>query len=238
MARRARLVLPGYPHYILQSGWEDNPVFIDKDDGGDYQTILMRSCASAGLQILAYCFMPSEIHLLAIPLKKESLRKGIGDANRLYTREMRKKGKFEEESLWAERFHSCPVDNIAAQEVLQVIEWLPVLQQFVKYPHQWHYSSARPRALEHNDPLVTPHPLLEDMDWMKIQSRRPDYRQLERVISHQSTGRPLGDRQFIEKLERQLGRRLRPRKRGRRPAAEDISSKLNSLSGALSGKAS
>lgn len=230
MARRARIVLPGTPHYILQSGWQDRHIFFDIKDSGFYQDILLRNSASAGLQILAYCFMPTEIHLLGIPLHKHSLRKAIGDTNRQYTRKIREEDKIDHNPLWAERFHSCPVEGIECAGVIQYIEWLPVITQQVKYPHQWHYSSARARALEKNDPLITPHPLLDELDWVKVQTQRPDYPLLNKLTAHQSTGRPIGSRQFIEKLERDLGQRLRPRKRGRRPAAKPLSPELNTVS--------
>lgn len=42
---------------------------------------------------------------------------------------------------------------------------------------------------------------------------------LVRLRAAESTGRPLGADEFIEQLERRLGRALRPRKPGRKPRA-------------------
>lgn len=222
MARRARLVIPGLPHYIQQSGWNDRPVFLSREDGKFYRDVLRKRCAASGLQILSYCFLPTEIHLLAVPLKEDSLRKGIGDTHRQYARHMNANHDINGQ-LWADRFHSFPLQEKYTHHVLHLIEWTPVLSGQVKMPHQWHYSSARTRHNEEFDDLVTDHPLLEHVDWQKVDTKKPSYLQMDLIYSHQSTGRPLGDQQFICDLEQKLGKRLRPRKRGRRPNAPSLS---------------
>ena len=233
MARRARLVIPGLPHYILQSGCDDRQIFFDKDDADFYRDLLAKRCAASGLQILSYCFMPDEIHILAVPLYKDSLRKAIGDANRQYARRIKAEGKCDG-PLWADRFHSCPVQEKYTHHVVHLIEWLPVLAGEAKYPHQWHYSSARTRHYGLANYLLTDHPCLEEVDWERVESKKPSYIQMDLIYSHQSTGRPLGDRAFIESLEQEFGHRLRPRKRGRRPRALSLS---NALDKAMSGMA-
>ena len=230
MARRARLVIPGLPHYIQQKGYDESPLFFSKSDGETYQRILKTCCASAGLQILGYCFMPDEIHLLAVPQNKESLRKGIGDSSRQYARFINESGKMPPENdgtLWADRFHSCPLQDKYTHHALHLIEWTPVLAGEVKVPYHWHYSSARIREQGEFDDLLSLHPLLKHVDWQALRAKKPSYLQMDLIYSHINTGRPLGDEAFIASLEQKLGKRLRPRKRGRRPAAPSLSEAHN-----------
>ena len=37
------------------------------------------------------------------------------------------------------------------------------------------------------------------------------------LLAHERTGRPIGDKEWVMELEGETGRRLRPRKRGRKP---------------------
>lgn len=224
MARRARIVIPGLPHYIQQSGYNDRPIFMDKKDGEIYRDILKNRCAAAGLLIISYCFLPHQIHLLAIPLRPDSLQKAIGDANRQYARHINQKladknasqNGEKPERLWADRFHSCPLQDKYTHHVVHLMEWTPVLVGEVKHPYQWHYSRARTRICRLDDDLITPHPLLDMVEWEKVDTKKPSYLQMDLIYSHISTGRPLGDAAFIADLEKRLGKTLRPKKRGRR----------------------
>ena len=229
MARRARIVIPGLPHYIQQNGWNDQSIFFDKNDGLIYRQILQKRAAAAGLMILSYCFMPSEIHLLAVPLKKTSLRQSIGDAHRQYARHVNARDEEKDTPLWADRFHSFPMQEKYIHHVLHLIEWIPVFAGEVTHPHQWHYSSARARKINQMDDLISDHPFLSLVDWNKIENKKPSYLQMDLIYSHQSTGRPLGDKKFIEHLETKLGKRLRPRKRGRRPQSLSLKNALSSV---------
>ena len=170
--------------------------------------------------------MPNDIQILAVPLLPTSLRKAIGETNRQYARHIAATDKCDREQLWAERFHSFPLQEKYTQHILHVIEWTPVLSGEVRHPRQWHYASARPRIQGGGDPLITDHPVLETIQWDKINDRKPSYLQMDLIASHQSTGRPLGDQDFITWLEKKLGRRLRPRKRGRRPNAPSLKTRM------------
>ena len=86
-------------------------------------------------------------------------------------------------------------------------------------PQDWAWSSARAHAAARDDGLVSVAPLLERVahatDLIGI---APDAAAIVRLRAAEASGRPLGDDDFIATLERHLGRSLRPRKRGRKPA--------------------
>ena len=54
-----------------------------------------------------------------------------------------------------------------------------------------------------------------DDDWAGFLAAGTDPQEQERLRRHEQTGRPLGSERFIKKLEKTLGRVLRPQKGGR-----------------------
>ena len=56
-------------------------------------------------------------------------------------------------------------------------------------------------------------------DWQAYLAVKTPEETIRRLQKHERTGRPLGDDNFVGELEKLLGRRLRPRKPGRKPKA-------------------
>jgi len=54
-------------------------------------------------------------------------------------------------------------------------------------------------------------------DWRAFLDSPIPEDQLRRIRDHGRTGRPLGDATFLERLEKLVGRVLRPQKPGRKP---------------------
>ena len=78
MARMKRIVVPGYPHHVVQRGVRSMDVFFMETDRTAYINFLKEQSARFGLTILAYCLMTNHIHLLAVPEKEDSLAKAVG----------------------------------------------------------------------------------------------------------------------------------------------------------------
>jgi hypothetical protein len=67
-------------------------------------------------------------------------------------------------------------------------------------------------------------PLTADIkDWASYLSRKDDDSEVRKFVEHEHTGRPLGDKAFIMKLEELTGRILAPRNRGRKGKGDTIS---------------
>ncbi len=86
MARLARVVLPGVVHHITQRGVRSMNIFSTDDDRKEYLSLLKEQADKANLQITGYCLMNNHVHLLVIPSSEQSLRRGVGEAHRFYTR--------------------------------------------------------------------------------------------------------------------------------------------------------
>lgn len=216
MARMKRLVVPGYPHHIVQRGVRSLDIFFNDQDRSEYINYLKEHCSKCGVTIIAYCLMTNHVHLLAVPEKEDSLAKAIGESHRQYTRMI----NFRENVrgfLFQGRFSSCPVytDKYLLTAV-RYIEQNPVKAKIVKQPWQYKWSSAAFHCgrLE-QDPLVKQSALFSDItDWETfLFFKDHDEADLEEKIR---TGRPFGPDTFYSIVKEITGRNSRPKSPGRK----------------------
>jgi putative transposase len=218
MGRIARIVAVGYPHHVTQRGNNRADVFFSAADRKYYLAALARCCEEFKLKVWAYCLMSNHVHVVAVPEQPYSLAQGIGRTNLIYTQRVnlkyRRTGR-----LWQNRFFSTPVDSDEyLWAVCRYVENNPVRAHLVQHAWNYPWSSARHHVKS------TPDPLIEESSWLDP-SQREEYRsylaersnnqeELDRIRQTVQTGRPFGTPTFIAKLERRLGRILRPAKRG------------------------
>ena len=86
MARMKRVVVPGYPHHIVQRGVRSLDIFYKEQDRVEYLSLLQRQGDRFGVKFLTYCLMTNHVHLLAIPKQADSLARALGEVHRLYPR--------------------------------------------------------------------------------------------------------------------------------------------------------
>ena len=67
MARLARVVAGVVPLHVTQRGNRRQEVFFSDDDYVLYRALVAEHCASAKVEIWAYCLMPNHVHLIAVP---------------------------------------------------------------------------------------------------------------------------------------------------------------------------
>lgn len=217
MPRIARVVASNYPHHITQRGNNRADVFIDDEDRRFYLQILQRYCEKAKTSIWAYCLMSNHVHLLAVPQTTESLALCIGRTNLTYTQFENRKYK-QSGRLWQNRFFSTIVDTDHYLWVTaRYIEMNPVKARLSRKPQDYAWSSCRITMGIETDSLVKTHEWLDDAErseYIKFLGQT-DIQIDDRIRRATSTGRPLGDEQFLKKIERKLSRRLVPGKAGR-----------------------
>ncbi len=85
MARVKRIVVPGYPHHIVQRGVRSMDVFFSDGDMKEYLRLLREQAERFGVRYISYCLMSNHIHLLAIPEQVDSLAKAVGEGHRQVT---------------------------------------------------------------------------------------------------------------------------------------------------------
>lgn len=214
MARWARVVVPTVPHHVTQRGTRRLPVFLCEDDYRTYLRLLRDWCDREGVSIWAYCLMSNHVHLIAVPETESGLARAIGEAHRRYTRAVNFRQGWRG-YLFQGRFASCPMDERYLLAAVRYVELNPVRAQMVQTAWEYPWSSAAAHTQGKDDRLVKVQPMLERVaDWHEYLDRESDAAELKALRRHNRTGRPLGDNEFIARLEQATGRDLRPHKPG------------------------
>jgi putative transposase len=223
MPRFARAIAVGFPHHVTQRGTDRECVFFTKSDREVYLDLLRSSARQASLRILAYCLMPNHIHLVAVPDEPDSLSVALRRAHGRYANYLNaRRGRTGH--LWQNRFYSCALDRDHLSVALRYVERNPVRAGLAERVEQYLWSSA-PAHLTGRDPRN----LLEMSFWQERGGAK-DWRSLlatpeellaVRLLQRATfTGRPVGSAGFVDQLEAQLERTLRPHQGVRaRPAA-------------------
>lgn len=122
--------------------------------------------------------------------------------------------------LWQNRFYSCPLDEPHTWAALRYVERNPVRARLVRRPWRYRWSSAAAHVGQSADEFALLDLEAWPAEWRPAKRRSLLTEPLDAVATEQlrrctHTGRPLAEDSFLSKLERKLGRRLRPRPVGR-----------------------
>ncbi len=215
MARMARVVAPGCPHHITQRGNRRQKTFFSEGDYQTYIDLMSEWTARCGVEIWAYCLIPNHVHLIAVPQSEDDLRLAIGEAHRRYTRYINFRKNWRGH-LWQGRFASNVMDEPYLITAARYIELNPVRAGLVSNPVDYQWSSAKAHLVGADDSLVKVKPLLELVgDWQALLNSDLSDEEITKLRMHERTGRPLGEKVFVKRLERKLGKILLPQKAGR-----------------------
>ena len=189
MSRIARAIAPGFPHHVIQRGNNKDQVFFDREDRRRYLSLLQKYAKKWNAPVLAYCLMSNHVHLK-------------------YGRTGR---------LWESCYHSCIVEQERyLWAAARYIEQNPVRARIVKKPEEYLYSSARAHVTSERDAVLG--------EELFSSEEREDYINLlretlipevtEGIRNHMRRGTPLGDEDFVERIEAELERSLVQNPRG------------------------
>jgi len=231
MPRRPRLNLASVPLHVIQRGNNRQACFFAEEDYRFYLYWLKKGADEYGCDIHAYVLMTNHVHLLLTPHGKTSAsglmqslgRRYVQYVNRIYKRSG---------TLWEGRFKASLVN---AEEYLllccRYIELNPVRAGMVPDPGAYPWSSYRSHGLGERDELIHDHELYLALG-AKVNERQRAYRGLFRsqmdeaalteIRKAASRELVLGNERFGQEIEQALGKRVEPRKRGRRKGTGGI----------------
>lgn len=221
MARMPRLVVPGYPHHVIQRGARRMQTFFGVDDYRLYLRLMQRFKEECGVAVWAYCLMPNHVHFIVVPQEADGLARLFSQVHRRYARKINLREDWRGH-LWQERFHSCVMDEAHTIAAARYIERNPVTANLCEQANDWPWSSARAHLSGRDDSVVTVEPMLRLInDWGRYLVKEDDEATERLAIQHASrTGRPMGSEAFVSTLEQLTGRELILRRPGRKPLLE------------------
>jgi len=111
MPRKARVVLPNYPHHVVQRGYNRQAVFIEETDYLYYLENLAEWKTTLGCKVYGYCLMTNHVHLIVDPGERAEnlgllVKRLAGRQTRLVNRVERRTG-----SLWEGRYKSSAIET-------------------------------------------------------------------------------------------------------------------------------
>lgn len=215
MPRLARLIIPGIPHHLTQRGNRRQRVFFSEEDKSYYLKILRDNLEGTGLRILGYCLMDNHVHLISTPSLKDEFAHVLGETHRKYTTIINTREKWKGH-LWQERYWSFPLDAPYLYRAVRYVELNPVRAGITKDAQGYRWSSARGHLCLGEDPIIDldgSMPIAEN--WAAYLKEDEDSGFRDELHTHEKTGRPLGDEDFIARLEALTDRRLAKGKPGR-----------------------
>ncbi|MEE1926461.1 transposase [Pseudomonas sp. 148P] len=226
MPRIGRVVLPNYPHHVVQRGHNRQIVFAAPQDYQRYINDLRELKEAFGIKVYAYCLMTNHVHLLLEPGEAVASLGQLMKA--LAARATRYRNKLEGRSgtLWESRYKSSVVQSETyLLACCRYIELNPVRAFMVLQPEDYPWSSYRAR--------INSRP---DSDWLDIapcfelMAETPE-EMVGRYISfvRQTTslgeldlirialqrGQLTGDARFVDEVEKICGLRIEWRGQGR-----------------------
>jgi putative transposase len=147
-----RVVVPHYPHHVVQRGHNRQVIFAAPQDYERYLRALRDLKKELGIAVYAFCLMTNHVHLLLAPREPGALGKLM---KRLAGRQTRHHNRLEGRSgtLWEGRYKSSVVDRddylLACS---RYIELNPVRARIVRRPEDYPWSSCRYRlGLDRSD---------------------------------------------------------------------------------------
>ena len=223
MPRTARRVLPGFPHHITQRGTDRQIVFHTQRDRRVYLDLLKEYSHQAGVSILAYCLMRNHIHLIAVPEEENSLAVCLRRTHGRYSQYSNAR-RVRSGHLWQNRFFSCAMEESHLWSAIRYVELNPVRAGLVPTAEDFRWSSAN----AHLSGKDTSH--LLDMQfwsasggakrWEELLTSPGDEGQLKRLKSATYSGKPLGSKDFVEKVLNELAARNAPEIARKEPGTE------------------
>jgi len=215
MSRKSRVVAPGFAHHITQRGNRQSDVFRDQDDRLQYLKLLRQNSTRCGMWIWAYALMTNHIHAIVVPHSPTALSETFRNTHSAYGSWFNWKYRCSGH-LWQGRFYSCVLDEGHLGSAVRYVERNPVRAGIVDRAEDYPWSSARAHVcgrldfvLDDGLPLAG---LIED--WSQWLSANDTSCELEAIRTATAKHLALGSDEFILRLEAELGRPLRPGKRG------------------------
>jgi len=224
MPRKARVVVPYYPHHIVQRGHNRNAVFVADDDYQFYLGNLKEWKTNLGIKIYAWCLMTNHIHLLVEPgedaASLSELMKRLAGRQTAYVNKQEKRSG----TLWEGRFKASPIqrDNYLLA-CCRYVEMNPVRANMVAGPRYYKWSSYRERV-----GLVQSDMLDLDVTYLSLAANADDrisrYKdflmqgvskiEIDLLRTALSRNQLTGNDRFVDEIEQRIGIRIEHLGRG------------------------
>lgn len=226
MPRMGRVVLPNYPHHVVQRGHNRQVVFAEPSDFQRYLEDLRELKALYDVKVYAFCLMTNHAHLLLAPGDSVA---SLGQLMKVLAGRMtryRNKQEGRSGTLWESRYKSSVVQtDTYLLACSRYIELNPVRAQVVQHARDYPWSSLHLRLNETEEN----HWLDEDLCFNELGETRSERlarytsfmeqaipsSELQLIRGALQRGQLTGNPRFTDEIEKITGLRISRRARGR-----------------------
>ncbi len=221
------VVVPNYPHHIVQRGHNWQVVFAEPADCEYYLGTLAEYKAEYQVQVYGFCLMTNHVHLVLAPGERvaglgQLMKRLAGRQTRYTNRQERRSG-----TLWESRYKSSPIQTEAyLLACCRYAELNPVRARMVRRPEEYRWSSYGQRAgVAKEFTWLDTDPCYESLgDTLQVRASR--YAEFVRsaippgewevIRSALQRGQLTGNERFVNEVAAIIGRRIAHRPQGRR----------------------
>ncbi len=219
MPRQGRAVFAGVPHHITQLGNRREDVFDTDEDREAYLTWLHEYCQQNKVEILAYCLMTNNIHLIALPKTETGLQAVLKPLHMRYAQRFNRLRGWQGH-VWQGRYFSSALDEHYLWNAIRYVERNPVRANKVKRSEDYPWSSAAAHCGNREDEVLTTKRYWRNQfesigDWSAWLAEGDSKEEMTILRRNVQKGLPCGSKRFIRKLEKRVGRVLEYRPMGR-----------------------
>ncbi|MBE0477883.1 transposase [Candidatus Aerophobetes bacterium] len=225
MPRTSRIILPDYPHHIIQRGHNRDVVFTSDEDYLYYLKNLKGLKQDLGCKVYAFCLMTNHYHLIVNPGKEAQnlalLMKHLSGRQTRYVNKVKKRRG----TLWEGRYKSSPIrEDEYLLACCRYVELNPVRAGMVDEPTKYKWSSYRHKVGLENlewldlDPCYNSLGLTEDerrkryKEWVEGDIPEGEWEIIRKAVQR---GQLTGSIRFVEDVARKIRRRIEFRGQGR-----------------------
>ncbi len=226
MPRLGRVVLPNYPHHVVQRGHNKQVVFAEEADYLYYLSTLEEFKDIYGIRVYGFCLMTNHVHLILQPGEEiaglgQLMKRLAGRQTRFVNRQESRTG-----TLWEGRYKSSPIQSDTyLLACCRYVELNPVRASMTQSPDTYTWSSYRRHAgMENEFRWLDSDPCYQGLG-NSDNERAARYRDFVRsaiptgewelIRDALQRGQLTGTRRFADEVEVIIGRRIEKRKQGR-----------------------
>lgn len=219
-------MVPGFPHHFTQRGNGRAVVFDCDQDRAVFLDLLAGYSQQYGMAIWGYCLMSNHFHLVAVPTAEQTSAKVLGRLEADYARYLNVRRRTSGH-LWQARYHSVAMEPPYCWRALAYVERNPVRAGMVAAALNYRWSSAAARLGLAAAPawldLRSWNQHWTNEEWLQmLGDKSGDQKTRTEFLEATLSGNPMGQA-LTERLETQLGRKLRRGKAGRPPKQRSVS---------------
>lgn len=194
------------------------PIFFEDGDQEIYLDILAEQLVKAKVEVWSYCLMPNHVHLILTPQDEVGMGRAMGAAHKRWAHFVNARGRWRGH-LFDDRYASVAMDEAHLMTAVRYVALNPVRARLVTKAQDWPWSSVRAHLAGEDDGLVRVAPVLDRVErFADLIAGDADEAGFGALRAAERIGRPLANKDFIDGLERVLGRPVARRAPGRKKA--------------------